>query len=324
MESGAKLAYAGRWMDLSLISSYIFFAAVAMSVSVSYLAIALVAQATRSLVGHFRHAQPVSRRPGEIIHQALKITGRRSDQYWTAALLFVASILLLALFGRRDWWTNMSAFQYAAIAAALIIIIGFGALKLIQLARYRMRLGSLLDTHVAVAQRLAEAQLRGNRIYHSVPVGSALIDNLVVGRNGVYAVQLLASPDAACESVRADAAGLTFQPGDIQRDLRRYKHEITLLTRALSRCTGSPVTVLPVIVIPGCTIDAPTVDKPLLVSMDSCTAFIGWKKPDAFLMEEDIVEINRWLSTLESEKPSHSLHALTNILDTQIDRPTFV
>ena len=82
--------------------------------------------------------------------------------------------------------------------------------------------------------------------------------------------------------------------------------------------------VLPVIVVPGCTIEPTSPERPLLVSMESCTAFIGWKNPDAFLMEEDIVEINRWLSTLESAKPSRSLHALTEILDGQIDRPRFV
>ena len=166
-----------------------------MSVSASYLVVANIAGITRGLVGHFRSAQPVSRRPGEIIHQALKITGRRSDQYWTATLLFVASILILTTFGRRDDWTHMSVLQYTGIAAVLLTILSFGILKLIQLAQYRMRLGTLLDTHVDVAQRLTEAQLRGNRVFHAVPVGKIIIDNLVVGRNGVYTVQIFPPPD---------------------------------------------------------------------------------------------------------------------------------
>jgi len=304
--------------------SYIFFTAVALTLSVSYLGLAAVVVATQGLVGHFRHARPISRRPGEIVHQALKITGRRWDQYQTAALLFVASILLLLIFGRYEWWVNMSVSLYAAIAAAELLILFFGLAKVVQLARYRARLATLLDTHSAVAQRLVEAQLRGNRVYHSVPIGNGIIDNLVVGSNGVYTVQLFPPPDSRCESVLAHAGGLTFRPGDFDCDLRKHKHQTTLLARALSQAVGSPITVLPVIVVPDCTIESTSTERPLLVSMESCTAFIGWKEPDAFLMDEDIEEINRWLSTQEEERPPRSLQALTGALDPQIERPALV
>jgi len=324
MEPVARLAYADSSMDLSSLPSYIFFTAVALTVSVSYLALAAVVVATQGLVGHFRHARPISRRPGEIVHQALKITGRRWDQYQTAALLFVASILLLLIFGRYEWWANMSVSLYAAIAAAELLILCFGLAKMVQLARYRARLATLLDTHNAVAERLVEAQMRGNRVYHSVPIGKGIIDNLVVGSNGIYPVQLFPPPDNRCESVLANAGSLTFQPGDFDYDLRKYKHQITLLTRALSQAVGSPVTVLPVIVVPGCNIEPTSVERPLLVSMESCTAFIGWKEPDAFLMVEDIEAINRWLSTRQGEKPPRSLHALAGALDPQIERPALV
>jgi hypothetical protein len=236
----------------------------------------------------------------------------------------VASALLLLIFGRRDWWADMSVSLHAAIAAALVFILGFGVVKLIQLARYRMRLANLLDTHAAVAQRLVEAQLRGNRVYHSVPIGKGIIDNLVVGSNGVYTVQLLPPPDNRCESVRADAGGLSFQPGDLYCDLRKHKHQTTLLERALSESVGSPVTVLPVIIVPGCAIEPTPVKRPLLVSMESCTAFIGWKEPGAFLMAEDIEEVNRWLNAQAFEKPPRSLQALAGVLDTQIERPAMV
>ncbi len=324
MEPAARLAYAVCSMELSSLPSYIFFIAVALTVSVSYLALAAVVVATQGLVGRFRRARPVSRRPGEIVHQALKITGRRWDEYRTAALLFVTSILLLLMFGRYDWWADMSVSLYAAIAAAQLFILCFGLVKMVQLARYRIRLATLLDTHSAVAQRLVEAQLRGNRVYHSVPIGQTIIDNLIVGSNGVYTVQLFPPPDNRCESVLAHATGLTFQPGDFDCDLRKHKHQTTLLTRALSQAVGSPITVLPVIVVPGCTIEPTSMERPLLVSMESCTAFIGWKEPDAFLMDDDIEEINRWLSTREGEKPPRSLQALTGALDPQIERPALV
>jgi hypothetical protein len=311
-------------MDLLFLTTSLFFTAVALSVSVSYLAITAVVVMAQGIVSRLRHARPVSRRPGEVVHQALRITGRRWDQYRTAALLFVASSLLLVIFGRRNWWTDMSFGTYGAIAAAELFLLGFGVVKLIQLARYRGRLSNLLNTHITVAQRLVEAQLRGNRVYHAVPIGKTIIDNVVVGRNGIYTVNLFPPPNNQCDSVRAVAAGLIFQPGGLGCDLRKHQHQTTLLARALSRSVGSPITVLPVIVIPGCAIEPKSTEGLLLVSMESCTAFIGWKEPHAFLMDEDVEEINRWLSTQGFEKPPRSLQALADVLDAQIERPAMV
>lgn len=311
-------------MSWSSLPVYIFFTAVALSVAATYLAIASLMAVAREFSRRFRPARPMSRRPGEVVHQALKITGQRWLRYRTAAILFLSSMLLLLLFGRHDWWANMSIIVYGGITIALLAITGFGTLKLIQLAQYRRKLSRLLDTHIAIAQRLVEAQMRGNRVYYSVPIGPTLIDNLVVGRNGIYAIQLMAPPDDNAQSVRADAGGLIFQPGNNQRDIRTFMHEISSLSRVMSEFVGSRIRVLPVIVVPGCAIESPSVDRPLLVSLKSCTAFIGWKDPAAFLMDEDIVAVNRLLSTLESEEAPYSFDVLTGVLDEQIERPTFV
>ena len=311
-------------MDLSALPVYIFFTAVALSMAATYLAVASLVAVAREFIRRFRPARPMSRRPGEVVHQALKITGRQWYRYRTAAVLFLCSLLLLLLFGRQDWWANLSIVWYVLITIALLAIAGFGTLKLIRLAQYRQKLSRLLDTHIAVAQRLVEVQLRGNRVYYAVPIGPTLIDNLVVGKNGVYSVQLFAPPDDHCTTVRAETGRLIFQPGNIQRDIRTYVHQINSLAQVLTELVGSKIKVLPVIVVPECTIDTPSIDRPLLVSMESCTAFIGWKDPDAFLMDEDIVEINRLLSTLESEEPDYSFDVLTGVLDAQIDRPSFV
>lgn len=311
-------------MDMSFLPNYIFFSAVALSVSAIYLAVAALAAIVRDLVGRLRPPRPMSRRPGEIIHQALKITGRRWIRYKTAAILFVTSFFLLLLFGRHDWWANMSLAMHVLIAAALLAIIGFGALRLVHLSWYRRRLSRLLDIHIAVSKRLVEAQMRGNRVYYSVPIGPTMIDNLVVGKNGVYAIQLFPLPAEHCNCVSAQAGGLIFQPGNHQVDTRIYVQQVSSLSQVLSEFVGSRITVLPVIIVPDCKITESSLDRPLIVSTESCTAFIGWKDPSAFLMDEDIAEISRLLSTLESEEPLYSFDVLKGVLDMQIDRPKFI
>lgn len=311
-------------MDFSGLSTSIVFSAVALGVSATYLLLASLAVVVREFVLRFRGVQSISRRPGEVVHQVLKITGRRWDQYRTAALLFFVTLAILQSLGRRGWWADLSTAWFAATAVVLAALIIFGLAKMLQLYRYRVRLEGLLDQHLAVAQKLTEAQLRGNRVYHSVPVGDAIIDNVVVGSNGVYTVQLIPRPDRDSESVSVKEGALSFRPTHVRRDLRAYGEALVALTKLLSQCAGENVKLQPVVVVPDCKIETATVDTPLLVRVESCTSFIGWKDPEAFLMSDDIEAINRWLSTQGVDLQPRSLRAMTASLDAQIQRPALI
>ena len=311
-------------MDWSILLALIAFTAVAFLVGASYLLLSRSLDMAGSLLQRFRHSRPVSCRPGEVVHQALKITGRRLEQYRTAALLFCVSLALLLGFGRHGWWPDRPIGIYAVIGAVLLLMLGFGIIKLFQLMRYRVRLLRLLDAHLEVAQRLTEAQMRGNRVYHAVPIGGGVIDNVVVGSNGVYTINLVTPPVQGCESVSFRRRGLIFQPGAIRHDPHQYQKSITALTRALSECVGETVIVQPVIVVQDCRIEESQEDGPLLVSMESCTSFVGWKDKQAFLMENDIALINDWLSRQGLEHQPRSLRQMANSLHGQIDRPALV
>jgi len=302
-------------MDWSYFLALTAFTAVAFVVGASYLLLSRLVNLIVNLLRRFRRSRPVSCRPGEVVHQALKITGRRWDQYRTAALLFCVSLALLLGFGRFGWWPDLSVGVYVAIGVVLVFMLGLGAVRMLKLMRLRFRLSHLLDAHIEVAQRLTEAQLRGNRVYHAVPIDGGIIDNVVVGSNGVYTVSLVTPPVQGCESVSFRRHGLVFQPGALRHDLRQYREAIVALTRALSEYAGAPVIVQPVVVVSDCRIDEVPEDGPLLVSMESCTSFIGWKDPRAFLMEDEIAKINNWLSRQSLERQSRSLRQMVNGLN---------
>jgi hypothetical protein len=309
-------------MGWSLLPALIVFTAVAFAVGASYLFLSWVANMMVGVLRRFRRSRPVSCRPGEVVHQALKITGRRWDQYRTAALLFCVSLALLLGFGQDGWWGDLSAGTCAVIGAVLLGMLGFGIVRMLQLMRFRVRLSCLLDAHIEVAKRLTEAQLRGNRVYHAVPIGGDIVDNIVVGSNGVYTVSLVMPPAQDCESVSFRRRGLVFQPGAVRYNLHQYRQTIVALTRALSERVSETVVVQPVIVVSDCRIEESQEDGPLLVSMESCTSFVGWKDQRAFLMEDDIATINDWLSRQVLEHQPRSLRQMANCLHGQVDRPT--
>lgn len=311
-------------MDVSLLAPYAVFTSVALAVAAVYLLLCWGLIAANGLFRRFRPARPSSCRPGEVIHQALKITGRRSDQFRTAGLLFGVAMLMLTLFGRLDWWPEAPTWAFVLITCAATALQGFGIAKIVQLTRYRMRLSRLLEKHVAMAQRLAEAQLRGNRVYHSVPIGDTIIDNVVVGPNGVYSAHLFSPPTALCESVTLANGELVYQPDDVHFELGEYRKTIGKLARALSDGIGSKVVVLPVIVVPDCPITPSAETLPMVVSLESCTSFVGWKDQRAFLMNEELDAINRWLARQSLETASDSMRDVVGYLDTQVARPALV
>lgn len=308
-------------MDLSLLPALTAFTSLAFAVAATYLLLAGFANIVGILFRHFRPPRSVSCRPGEVVHHALKISGRQWDHYRTAALLFCVSLILLLGFGRHGWWPDFSAGIYGIVGFVLAIVLSFGAVKSFNLIRYRSRLSNLLDAHIDVAQRLTEAQLRGNRVYYAVPVDDGIIDNVVVGSNGIYTVSLVMPPANGVESVQFRRRGLVFQPGAVRHDLRQYGRSIVALTKALSACVGDPVIVQTVIVVPNCRIEEAQEDGPLLVSMESCNSFVGWKDPRAFLMDDDLAKVNDWLSRQFLEQRPSSMQQLVSGLEGQANQP---
>jgi hypothetical protein len=310
-------------MDTSPLQTFNEFAAIALTVALAYLLlIALVVQ-----LGHMvrRFARPLrpSARPGEDVHQALKLTGRLWEHCRTATLLFLVSFVLLVNFGRYGWWMPLPLYSNILISCVLIAPLILAALKIVQLLRYRNRLGFLLDKHNAVAGQLVEAQVRGNRVFHAVKLGDAVLDHVIVGRNGVYTVQLFLPPQGT-EIVSLSQGSLLYQPGAYRAALHQYNKAVRLLRDALAAEMSSVLTVLPVVVIPDCKIEHSDQRAPMLVNLRTCMSFVGWNEKSAYLMDEDIAAISAWLVSQSHVKQTHRLSEAVTGLDRQIAWPKLI
>jgi len=307
-------------MDVSLLQAHNEFSAIALAVALIYLSLIWLIAELGNVLRRFTRPRRPGARPGEDVHQALKLTGRLWDHYRTAALLFAVAFVLLTNFGRYGWWAPLSLpaniFITCLLAAPLILAM----LKFFQLLRYRTRLGRVLDYHNAVAEQLVEAQLRGNRVFHSVRLGDVVLDSVVVGRNGVYTVQLFIPPPGA-ESVTLAGGSLLYQPAGQRTALHQYHKAVRLLREALAAEISGALTVLPVVVIPDCKINPADQHGPMLVSLHTCMAFIGWNDKSAYLMDEDIAAISAWLAGQALVKPPRRMREAIYSLDRQVAWP---
>jgi hypothetical protein len=152
-------------------------------------------------------------------------------------------------------------------------------------------------------------------------LGDMTLDNVVVGRNGVYVLQLFLPPPGA-ESVHLAQGSLLFQPDASRSPLHDYSKAVRLLRDSLAAEISSPVTVLPVIVVPDCKVGQPDQRTPMLVNLHTCMSFVGWCDKSAYLMDEDIAAVSAWLLSQSLVEKPRRIREAVHSLDQQVNWPS--
>lgn len=164
-------------------------------------------------------------------------------------LLLYSSYLSLRYFGAaaeaRHTWVI-----YALLGVASTVYYGHKICGLLT-QRQAYRLG--LDCEMAVGQELNNLMSEGYRVYHDVPGQGFNIDHVLVGHNGVFAVETKGRSKPVTGSVTVVYDGRTLRfPDRITTDyLDQARRQAKWLSRQLCEITGEAVPVQPVLVVPG-------------------------------------------------------------------------
>ncbi len=164
-------------------------------------------------------------------------------------LLLFASYLSTHYFGVAKAG-EQSGIIYALVWLAYTLYFGKKLCRLLA-DRHAYRLG--LDCEMAVGQELNNLMSDGYRVFHDVPAEGFNIDHVVVGRNGVFAVETKGRSKPARGGVKVVYDGRTLRfPDRIKTDfLDQAKRQAEWLSRSLSDAVGMHLPVQPVLVLPG-------------------------------------------------------------------------
>lgn len=218
-----------------------------------------------------------------------------------AALLvgIIATVLCWLLLRDRaapdvaDWLWMVSLVVTAGVLGASIF---FAA----QLVRARRQQQFTWAAKAAVGNILRRLNLAGNAVFHDVAVETTCIDHVVVGRKGVFALNVVArrvpkeidgnKPGAELKNGKLWLAGnVEAMPvGDAARNM-------TLLSGALSKLIGHRVPVRSVLVVPGWQTLPNGAGNHLVLSERNLAMLTSWNTPDAHLMDEDCATIHAFL-----------------------------
>jgi hypothetical protein len=141
------------------------------------------------------------------------------------------------------------------------------------------------------------------RTYHDVETASGIIDHIIIGTSGAYAVSVVAVRAAKNGSVNLHNNALAFEPTDQTFSIVATNANIASLEREFRRLLDHRVRIRSVIAIPGWEIGEQSSEDHLLVNERNLPMLSGWKDQADFLMNEDVDALHQLLTSRCTLKP---------------------
>jgi len=222
----------------------------------------------------------------------------RQATYLSAGLVFV--VLFIAAYilqaerlyaGYPDWqlYLFLSVLTFGALLALIKLVQTF-------VERHQVRL--LRDANIAVGHQLQRVATGFGRVYHDVETSAGIIDHVIVGQNGAYAVSVFARRPAKNSHVELDNNSLLYQPSGKTQTIVATAKRTAALERDFRRLLDHRVRVRSIIAIPGWEIHEQSSEEHLLVNDRSLPMLRGWKDQADYLMNEDVEALHRMLTAI--------------------------
>jgi len=226
----------------------------------------------------------------------LERLGREQAVYLTSALVFTVIFSVSYLLPPRGMFDDLPQWQLIATLALCVIAASYTAFRLFQIIIARRRLAFVLDANMATGHALQKLTANQNRVFHDVPCHTGIIDNVVVGLHGIYAISVIARKPGRDNRARLNGDTLTFAPGKKSMSVSRSGEKSAQLARELRKLLGHEVRVRSVITVPGWEIDSQVSDEYLIVNERNLAMLSGWKEQKDYLMNEDVESIQGLLT----------------------------
>lgn len=285
-------------MDAELYSTTAGALGIALILSLAFLGASFAwIQLAGKLQGRRPFVDQIFAEAGHRVRQHLKALDIRYYQFLGSMLVFIL-VLVTALvldplslsFGAPGWvWLVVSILLLAASV--------YLPFQLVRLKRARSRLAFRRNANMAVGHALRRIASKGYHVFHDVRAGNHIIDNVVVGAKGAYAVNVfvLDKKRGNDATVRFNDSSLVFGNAKTMQPVSVSVSRVSNLTRELSKIVGHAIKVRSVIAIPGWNVASTGTDQHLLVNEKTVVMLTGWTEPDTYLMDEDVERIQEHL-----------------------------
>ncbi len=200
------------------------------------------------------------------------------------ALLFIAAYVLQA----QHLFVGYPSWQLYLQLGFLILVSGFAAYRLLATVISRYQISFVRDANIAVGHQLQQLSAGGARVFHDVETAAGVIDHVIIGQKGLYAINVVArrSPKRAHASLGSNS--IQFSNATLEFPIVDLASKASRLQREFRKLLDHKVRVRSVIAVPGWEIDQQTNDEHLLVNERTIAMLSGWNDNSDHLMNEDV------------------------------------
>jgi len=281
-------------MDIEAISGA---ATVALTSTILFLLVAKSWSALNRTVGSTpSFADSIMRESAQRFRDELERLTSSQSIYLSGALVFVvlfgAAYVLQAqhLFeGYPSWqlWLQIGFLAFAATIATW---------RLGRTILARRQIKFVRDANVAVGHQLQSIAAGANRVFHDVETSAGIVDHVLVGQTGIYAVNVVARRGAKKGNAVLNGSDLNFADSDTTVAVVDVTASAARLEKEISKLLGHKIRVRSVIAVPGWDIGAQASEHHLLVNERTIAMLRGWKDQSDYLMNEDVDALQKELT----------------------------
>ncbi|MEJ2127425.1 MAG: hypothetical protein P8X81_01110 [Woeseiaceae bacterium] len=275
----------------------------AATVALASTIIFVLAMKSVQLISRSVHSSPsftdgMMREAAQRFREEFERLSNTQSTYLSAALVFVVLFVAAHVLQAERLYEGYSDWQLFLF----LFVLGIGAvlavLRLVQtfIARHQVRL--LRDANIAIGHQLQRIAAGMGRVYHDVETDAGVIDHLVVGTGGAYAVNVFARSPVRNGYVELKKNTLHFHPSDVSESVVATGKRTAALEREFRRLLDHRVRVRSVIAVPGWEVHEQSSEEHLVVNDRSLPMVRGWKDQADYLMNEDVEALHEMLASV--------------------------
>ncbi len=242
---------------------------------------------SQSIVVNTRFPDSIMREAAQRFRDQLERLGREQTIYLSAALVFVVIFAVTFLFPPKGMFEELPKWQLILVLALFGAAAVYTLYRLIRVLLKKRQLAFVRDANIATGHALQKLNANQNRVFHDVPTSGGIIDNVVVGRHGIYAVNVVPKKPGKTNQVSLHGDKLKFSDKKVM-SVARHGVKSEHLAKEIGKALKHTVRVRTVVVIPGWEVESQASEAYLVVNERNLTMITGWKDPNDFLMNEDV------------------------------------
>ena len=281
-------------MDIEAISGA---ATVALASTIFFLLVAKSWAALNRSVGSTpSFAESIMHEAAQRFRDELERLSASQAIYLSATLVFLVLFVAAYLLQARALFEGYPAWQLWLQTGFLVLAALVAAWRLGRTILARRQVKFVRDANVAVGHQLQQISTGANRVFHDVTTSAGIVDHVLVGQTGVYAINVVARRGGKKGSARLNNNAIQFSTSDDAIPVVDITAGAIRLEKEIARMLGHKVRVRSVLAVPGWDIGEQSSDKHLLVNERTIPMLRGWRDQSDYLMNEDVDALQKELT----------------------------